>query len=133
MKRLIATLSLFLTAFAHAVPGTYDVPLTFDPPANGVPDSYSVYNGCDIADQALVGAVLVQGNFVSGGSVSVAGDSDVPLALCVVPIYAGATGPFDYVQPVAASGEGPVQNVNATCTFTADDAGNVTNWACVAN
>lgn len=125
---LFGFLALF-AGVAFAVPGTYNITPTFDAPALGIPTGYNLYNDCDVLDQTLATATLI-GAVTSGQAMSIAGDSDTPINVCIVPFDASSNFPFDTVLTYAVTGQSPVQNFILNCAFVSTTPdGN--NYNCV--
>ena len=117
--RVVVFLTFALFAqLALAVPGDYTITPTFTAPAEGTPTGYNMYEGCDVLDQTLAGAVLV-GAVTSGQAMTITGDSTVALSMCIVPFDATGNFPFDTVLPYIAEGRGPVGDFNLNCSFVA--------------
>ena len=120
------------TGLAFAEPVTYSSSTmpTFEAPSQGTPVSYTLYQGCDLAN-GTVGSV-VDADYTSGKGFSFAGDTDSPPSICVVAVDSEGDGPFNsvfrleltaLVGPVINLGSGECQAVAGssnvyTCSIT---------------
>ena len=135
MRPILIGFLLLFGAAAFAEPATFNsvVPPTFSQPADGAPDGYRLYEGCDVTTQAK--GALIDGAYTSGKAYSITGDTNSPPTLCVVAYNGVGEGAFDVawrldvaVVPVEP---GPVMNLvpgscevvsgtsnEFTCSFT---------------
>lgn len=131
MRAILVGFLLLFGAAAFAEPATFNsvVAPTFSQPADGAPDGYRLYEGCDVATQTK--GALLDGAYTSGKAYSVAGDTDSPPTLCVVAFNGVGEGGFDVawqlnveLVPVVP---GPVMNlVPGSCEVVSGSANEFT-------